>query len=122
MLFDFTFMKTSGEFAALGEIPEVADRFSVSLVMLDRDSQMIRVLGLEEKTITPYVINEAAKFMDDLNIDAAEILGDDEHAIRVTEEWVGSTLLSGAQVAPGWNASPPRHCVRGTHACAASFL
>ena len=40
---DFAFMKTSGEFAEPGEVPPQAERFSTTLVAVDRDTHMMKV-------------------------------------------------------------------------------
>eukprot|EP00974_Lingulodinium_polyedra_P103345 10007301-Lingulodinium_polyedra.AAC.1 len=61
-------MKTSGEFADPGEVPPQAERFSATLLMVDRDSQMIRAVPAETKTVTDRMTGEVVKFLDKLNI------------------------------------------------------
>ena len=66
VVLDFTYMKTTGEFADPGEVPAQADRFSVTLLMVDRGTQMSRASPAEAKELAGRMANRVAKFLDKL--------------------------------------------------------
>ena len=67
-MLDFTYMKTSGEFSGPGEVPPQADRFSVTLIMLDRDTHIVKAAPAESKEVAPRMVGAVCNFSKKLNI------------------------------------------------------
>ena len=72
----FTYTKTNGEFAEVGEIPRQAERFSSTLLVVARDTHTVHVMPGEVTEITPRMVNGVIEILSLLSIGPVDLSGD----------------------------------------------
>ena len=87
MVIDYTFVKTSGEFSLPVEVPLQQDRFSVCLLVLDRDNHFMMALPGDGQGVSDYYVQGVLDFIRRLSIGNLELSGDNETTVqRVIQE------------------------------------
>jgi len=76
------YLKTNGEWVPWGDPePPAAEVFATTLVMIDRDTQMIRAIAMPTKVVTDYSVQTVVGFCDKLNLDLISLKTDGGPAI-----------------------------------------
>ena len=82
VLTDYTYMKTNGEFTPMGAIqPEVAELFATTLLIVDRDTLVLKAISMPTKAVTDYAVEGDVHFTDRLNLERTELNSDNEPTI-----------------------------------------
>ena len=60
---EVAYMKTNGKFVGQGETPTQTEIFATTLIIMDRNKQMMRAIPVEAETVTAHIAEQVVDFL-----------------------------------------------------------